>query len=216
MITGLVPQIFRQPDTKQRISPHFLKVRTIFTQKDAGARSLYLSRQWLLMLPLSFFRLEHNATWSAQPLHRKALRLSLMKQSWPFSTPRRRRSTVQSAIDAAPLYEVTWKEKWDEFNENKQVRKAMKVISNWKGEHDQKGVLFTQIGALHSVKPPSCITIGQLLSMCNPNLQSYMQPVPTTADCAEPTETRMPAPAWFFFTLGIRRRHCVGKKKINK
>lgn len=113
-------------------------------------------------------RLEHSATWSVQPSHRKALRLSLMKQSWPFSTLRRRRSTVQSATDAAPLYEVTWKGKWDEFSETKQVRKAMKVINNWKGEHDQKGVLFTQIGALHSVKPPSCIRIGQLLSVCIP------------------------------------------------
>lgn len=91
-----------------------------------------------------------------------------MKQSWPFSTLRRRRSTVQSATDAAPLYEVTWKGKWDEFSETKQVRKAMKVINNWKGEHDQKGVLFTQTGALHSVKPPSCIRIGQLLSVCIP------------------------------------------------
>lgn len=166
MTTEFVLQSHRQPDINlARISPPFLMVRTY---KDAGTGSLCLCQQWVLTSSLSSFRLEHNATWSAQRSHRKALRLSSMKQSWPFSIPRRRRSVVQSATAAAPFCEATWKEKWDEFSETKQVRKAMKVTCNWNGEHDQKRVLFTKRGALHSVKPPSCITLGHLMSMCFP------------------------------------------------
>lgn len=51
---------------------------------------------------------------------------------------------MQSVTAAAPLCEVIWKEKQDEFNETKQVREAMKVTCNWNGEHDQKGLLHTQ------------------------------------------------------------------------
>lgn len=102
------------------------------------------SGYWLSFSFLSF-RSEPSAIWSAQHSHRKALRLFLMRQSWPFSTPRRRRSAVQSATGAAPLCDVPWEAEPAEFSETKQVRKAMKVTHNWNGEHDQKRVLLTQI-----------------------------------------------------------------------
>lgn len=133
------PSSHRQPGIEQ--SPHLpSKHRKMLEQRH----SVSPISGYSLTFSLSSFRSEPSAIWSAQHWRRKALRLSLMRQSWPFSTPRRRRSAVQSATDAAPLCDVPWGAERAEFSETKQVRKAMKVTCNWNGEHDQKRVLLTQ------------------------------------------------------------------------
>lgn len=53
-------------------------------------------------------RLEHSATWNAQPWPRKASKQFLMKQSSPFSTPRKRRNVAPSVTAAVQFSEVAW------------------------------------------------------------------------------------------------------------
>lgn len=75
------------------------------------------------------------------------------------------------------------------------------------GNMTRKGSFLPKNGALHSGKPPSCIPLGQLLSLCFPN--------PPELFCSlfpllQTTETRMPA---WLPTLGMRWRWLVTKQR---
>lgn len=80
-------------------------------------RSECLSGQWadttvvfsffsLMPFSLLHLRSEHSATWNALLWLRKVSKRFLMKQSSPFSTPRKRRNAVLKVTAAAQLSEV--------------------------------------------------------------------------------------------------------------